>query len=79
MSCSQIDASSRPSACGSLPCSGCDAAVDSMRRGNGGHDLALSDVDGCWVVRIGFSEKLRADDPCLACRFFRNRAELMAG
>jgi hypothetical protein len=31
------------------------------------------------VVRIGFAEKLRSDDPCLACSYFRNKTELLAG
>lgn len=62
-----------------LPCSGCTEAVDSVRCRSGGHDLTRSGEDGCWVVRIGFSEKLRSDDPCLACSYFRNRTQLLAG
>ncbi|MDO8605489.1 MAG: hypothetical protein Q7R40_03030 [Phaeospirillum sp.] len=71
-----------PSSCAqpcTLPCAGCDAAVASVRCGSGGHDLERSPADGCWVVRIGFAEKLRSDDPCLACSYFRNKADLLAG
>ena len=63
----------------SLPCAGCDAAIASARCHSGGHDLERSDADGCWVVKIGFAEKLRSDDPCLACSYFRNKTELLAG
>ena len=63
----------------SLPCAGCDAAIASVRCHSGGHDLEHSQTDGCWVVRIGFAEKLRSDDPCLACSYFRNKAEQLAG
>ncbi len=63
----------------SLPCAGCDAAVASARCRNGGHDLERSQSDGCWVVRIGFAEKLRSDDACLACSYFRNKTDLLAG
>lgn len=62
-----------------LPCAGCDAAIASVRCHTGGHDLERSASDGCWVVRIGFAEKLRSDDPCLACSYFRNKTELLAG
>lgn len=64
---------------GGLPCAGCPEAVASVSRVSHGSDLSRSDADGCWVVRIGHSEKLRSDDPCLACSFFRNRAPLLAG
>lgn len=64
---------------GSLPCAGCDAAIASARCHAGGHDIEHSQTDGCWVVRIGFAEKLRSDDPCLACSYFRNKTELLAG
>ncbi len=64
---------------GGLPCAGCPEAVASVSRGAHGSDLSRSDADGCWVVRLGHSEKLRSDDPCLACSFFRNRAPLLAG
>ena len=64
---------------GGLPCAGCPEAVASVSRGVHGSDLSRSDADGCWVVRLGHSEKLRSDDPCLACSFFRNRATLLAG
>ncbi|WP_237051439.1 hypothetical protein [Magnetospirillum sp. ME-1] len=64
--------------CG-LPCAGCPEAVASVSRGAHGNDLSRSDHDNCWVVRIGHAEKLRSDDPCLACSFFRNRAQLLAG
>jgi hypothetical protein len=50
-----------------------------VRCHTGGHDLERSASDGCWVVRIGFAEKLRSDDPCLACSYFRNKTELLAG
>ena len=69
---------SGPDAC-ALPCVGCDAAIASARCDHGGHDLERSQSDGCWVVRIGFAEKLRSDDPCLACSYFRNKTELLAG
>ncbi|KIL99132.1 hypothetical protein CCC_03350 [Paramagnetospirillum magnetotacticum MS-1] len=62
-----------------LPCAGCPEAVASVSRIGRGNDLMRSDHDGCWVVRIDHSEKLRSDDPCLACSFFRNRAQLLAG
>lgn len=62
-----------------LPCAGCPEAVASVRRGARGSELARSDEDGCWVVRIGQAEKLRSDDACLACSFFRNRVSLLAG
>ena len=62
-----------------LPCAGCDAAVASARGHGGGHDLERSPSDGCWVVRIGFAEKLRSDDACLACSYFRNKTELLSG
>jgi len=62
-----------------LPCAGCPEAVASVSRVSLGSDLSRSEADGCWVVRIGHSEKLRSDDPCLACSFFRNRAPLLAG
>lgn len=62
-----------------LPCAGCPEAVASVSRGAHGSDLSHSDHDNCWVVRIGHLEKLRSDDPCLACSFFRNRAQLLAG
>jgi hypothetical protein len=62
-----------------LPCAGCPEAVASVTRASHGNDLSRSDHDGCWVVRIGHSEKLRSDDPCLACSFFRNRTQMLAG
>jgi hypothetical protein len=62
-----------------LPCVGCPEAVASVSRVGRGNNLSRSDHDGCWVVRIDHSEKLRSDDPCLACSFFRNRAQLLAG
>jgi hypothetical protein len=62
-----------------LPCAGCDLAIAEARCGTGGHDLMRSEVDGCWVVKIGFAEKLRSDDPCLACSYFRNKTQLLAG
>ncbi|BAE49540.1 hypothetical protein amb0736 [Paramagnetospirillum magneticum AMB-1] len=62
-----------------LPCAGCPEAVASVSRASLGNGLSRSDQDGCWVVRIGHSEKLRSDDACLACSFFRNRAQLLAG
>lgn len=64
---------------GALPCAGCPEAVASVSRGSQGNDLSHSRHDNCWVVRIGHAEKLRSDDPCLACSFFRNRAQLLAG
>lgn len=68
-----------PSAAGPMPCEGCDAAIDAARSQSRGHDLQHSQVDGCWVVRIGFAEKLRSDSPCLACSYFRHKTELLAG
>ena len=62
-----------------LPCVGCDAAIAAMSSDTGGHDIERSLIDGCWVVRIGFAEKLRSDSPCLACSYFRNKADLLAG
>jgi len=62
-----------------LPCAGCPEAVASVSRAAHGSDLHRSEHDGCWVVRIGHSEKLRSDDPCLACSFFRNRVQMLAG
>ncbi|WP_156428811.1 hypothetical protein [Magnetospirillum sp. XM-1] len=62
-----------------LPCAGCPEAVASVSRRAQGNDLSHSQHDNCWVVRIGHAEKLRSDDPCLACSFFRNRAQLLAG
>ncbi len=67
-----------PGAC-AMPCIGCDAAVAAARCSSRGHDLERSEADGCWVVRIGFAEKLRSDSPCLACSYFRNKTELLAG
>ncbi len=64
---------------GGLPCAGCPEAVASVTRVAQGNGLSLSDQDKCWVVRIGHLEKLRSDDPCLACSYFRNRAQLLAG
>ncbi len=64
---------------GGLPCAGCPEAVDRVTRVAQGNGLSLSDHDNCWVVRIGHMEKLRSDDPCLACSYFRNRAQLLAG
>ena len=62
---------------GALPCPGCDAAVAAIRQGGAGHDVARSDDDGCWVVRMGHAEKLRSDNPCLACAYLRNRSRLL--
>jgi hypothetical protein len=64
--------------CG-LPCAGCPEAVASVSRIARGSELSRSDDDGCWVVRLGQKERLRSDDACLACSFFRNRAPLQAG
>jgi len=63
----------------SLPCAGCDAAVAARCGSGGAHAVERSQSDGCWVVRIGFSEKLRSDNPCLACAYFRNKTELLVG
>jgi hypothetical protein len=60
---------------GILPCSGCAVAVASMRHADGGLSISQSQRDGCFVVRMGGAEKLRSDDPCLACTYFRNRAD----
>ena len=68
-----------PSGACELPCAGCCEAIASVRGDSVGLDLSRSESDGCWVVKIGFSEKLRSDDPCLACSYFRNRAQLLAG
>ncbi|RAU21735.1 hypothetical protein CU669_12250 [Paramagnetospirillum kuznetsovii] len=62
-----------------MPCDGCDEAIAAACSQSRGHDLHLSPTDGCWVVRIGFAEKLRSDSPCLACSYFRNKTELLAG
>ncbi|CAA7615728.1 conserved hypothetical protein [Candidatus Terasakiella magnetica] len=62
-----------------LPCPGCDDAINAARCHSGGHDLCRAVNDGCWVVRIGFAEKLRSDDPCLACSYFRNKTQALAG
>ncbi|OAN52255.1 hypothetical protein A6A04_00750 [Paramagnetospirillum marisnigri] len=62
-----------------LPCDGCDEAIAAARSHGRGHDLHQSQSDGCWVVRIGFAEKLRSDSPCLACSYFRNKTELLTG
>lgn len=61
-----------------LPCAGCAEAIADRCRIDG-HDLSRSASDGCWVVSIGSAEKLRSDDPCLACSYFRNKADLLAG
>lgn len=62
-----------------LPCAGCPEAVASVSRRTGGASLRREEWDGCWVVRIGQVERLRADDPCLACAYFRGRVRLQAG
>jgi hypothetical protein len=67
-----------PSSC-TLPCAGCDDAIAAKRHDTCGHDIEKSPSDGCWVVRIGFAEKLRSDNPCLACSYFRNKTDLLAG
>ena len=72
-------ASGSETSCCDLPCAGCCEAVNSVRHNSVGNDLHQSDSDGCWVVRIGHAEKLRSDDACLACSYFRNRAQLLAG
>ncbi len=63
----------------SMPCDGCDEAIAAARSHSRGHDLEHSESDSCWVVRINFTEKLRSDTPCLACSYFRNKTELLAG
>ena len=67
-----------PAAACSLPCTGCDAAIAARRGAGGGHAVEHSPSDGCWVVRIGFAEKLRSDNPCLACSYFRNKTDFLA-
>lgn len=62
-----------------LPCAGCPEAVASVSRRADGASLRREEWDGCWVVRIGQVERLRADDPCLACSYFRARVRLQAG
>lgn len=59
-----------------MPCEGCDALVAAIRAQSDGHDLIRSTEDGCWVVRMGFSEKLRSDSACLACTYLRTRSQL---
>ena len=73
-----LQASAPEPSCCDLPCAGCCEAVESLRGHAGDYNLHQSAEDGCWVVRVGQAEKLRSDDACLACSYFRNRAQLMA-